>query len=283
LRARGKALAIAGSVRRAPFSCQDLVIALVLFNCIVCFAAHPIKSHTNTCKQLFLCSSLVAQKLWDDDSVETTDIPLVRTFATQTKNPTPDSVCFGDMESILLSLLKFNVDVGPTLYAEYYFRAAVYLREELCAHVSCGPFKPSTGVATSNHDGRVAERVANQGGLTGQQGGLKAKGRAVRIRLRSLSSLQALDVEKEITGCPSTPAPPTPIHCLPPVAAKMYSWTTPYAPPKNKAVRNEAACGVLPSMYTMLYANRTLRKVVTHGAMLASDTPFILHRAMAGP
>jgi hypothetical protein len=76
---------IGACIKRASFSCEVLVIALVLFNRFVCFAMHPIKPHTYTWKLLFVCSLLLAQKIWDDESVENTDFPLVWKYAMQTK------------------------------------------------------------------------------------------------------------------------------------------------------------------------------------------------------
>jgi hypothetical protein len=173
---------IAGCVQRAAFSCEDLVIALVLFNRFVCFATHPIKPHAYTWKLLFLSSLLVAQKLWDDDSVGTTDFPLVWTFATQTKNPMPNGASFGSMESTMLNLLKFNVYISPTLYAEYYFELRSFYEKNFARTFPLAPMSHQLAlrlqIATGTSEAALRTKMVAPASKS-EQGGLKAQGRAV--------------------------------------------------------------------------------------------------------
>ena len=56
---------IGACIKRGSFSCEVLVISLVLFNRLVCFSTHPMKPHAYTWKLMFLTSILVSQKIWD--------------------------------------------------------------------------------------------------------------------------------------------------------------------------------------------------------------------------
>ena len=56
-----------------------------------------------------------------DVSVDNVDFPVVWQYANKTKDAQPNAKAFNQMEATTLELLKFNVYISPSLYAQYYF------------------------------------------------------------------------------------------------------------------------------------------------------------------
>jgi hypothetical protein len=117
---------------RADFSCEVLITALCLFARFerqVTYAATKTRMVTaSNWRLLFLTSLLVAQKIWDDSSLDNACFVLVWRFAAPSNEEEPEGWHINQMERVFLNLMRFDVYVSPRVYAEYYFELrSVYL------------------------------------------------------------------------------------------------------------------------------------------------------------
>jgi len=112
---------IGAAIKRGNFSCEVLIISLVLFNRLIFFPEHKVIPHARSWRLMFVTAIMVAQKLFDDVAVDNVDFPIVWKSATKTSpGVTPSVKAFGQMETKMMQLLKFSVYISPSLYAQYY-------------------------------------------------------------------------------------------------------------------------------------------------------------------
>lgn len=102
------------------YSPECNIIALIYINRMIATTSLPVSVHC--WKQLLVSSISLAQKVWDDRSVSTSDVATVCPFYTRQQ--------LRRFERGLLKLLKYNLGVKPSVYAQYFFELRTVCERE---------------------------------------------------------------------------------------------------------------------------------------------------------
>ena len=120
--------------RRASFSPENTVIALIILNRVLSCTPRLVV-HAYNWRLLYLSALLVAQKLYDDVSLDNASFPIVWRAAVgaEASGLPPDSLdvrAFNDMEAKILELVRFNVFIPRSLYASFCFELRTIFEAE---------------------------------------------------------------------------------------------------------------------------------------------------------
>eukprot|EP00518_Triparma_eleuthera_P008656 CAMPEP_0182470688 /NCGR_PEP_ID=MMETSP1319-20130603/19094_1 /TAXON_ID=172717 /ORGANISM="Bolidomonas pacifica, Strain RCC208" /LENGTH=258 /DNA_ID=CAMNT_0024671159 /DNA_START=4 /DNA_END=780 /DNA_ORIENTATION=+ len=104
----------------AEFSPECNVLALIFAHRLTTVAKVPL--HTKNWRPIMLVSLLIAQKVWDDQSLSNQEFPVLWRAAVPFSDARLLNVeAINAFERQYLCLLGFNVSFDPSLFAKYYF------------------------------------------------------------------------------------------------------------------------------------------------------------------
>jgi len=172
--------------RRASFSPENTVIALILINRLLS-TSRTLVVHAYNWRLVYLTALLVAQKLYDDVSLDNASFPIVWRAAVGIEaTDTLDLRAFNEMEARFLELLRFSVFISRALYASFCFELrAVYEAENPALAFPINPLSPADAAKleakTMTLPPTMAQRLSKShmetpmGGSEGVRGGIPAR------------------------------------------------------------------------------------------------------------
>jgi len=121
-------------IQKADFSCEVLITALCIFTRFMRHTGTPQSMipmiQLSKWRLMFLTTLLVAQKTWDDSSLDNASFAIIWRYAAPSFDDEPGLKHFNEMESLFLNLMRFDVYVSPRLYAEVYFDlSSIYIKK----------------------------------------------------------------------------------------------------------------------------------------------------------